>query len=44
MKDLVRRAQINGVELTYLKEGMGTLVLLLHGFPDTAAEQKRNAP
>jgi pimeloyl-ACP methyl ester carboxylesterase len=36
MNELVRHAKINGVELKYLEEGHGTLVLLLHGFPDTA--------
>lgn len=36
MNELVRHAQVNGVELKYLEEGQGTLVLLLHGFPDTA--------
>jgi alpha-beta hydrolase superfamily lysophospholipase len=36
MHELVHRAQVNGVELKYLEEGQGTLVLLLHGFPDTA--------
>ena len=27
----------NGIDFTYLEEGQGPLVLLLHGFPDNAA-------
>jgi pimeloyl-ACP methyl ester carboxylesterase len=41
MQERVRRAQVNGVELAYLEEGAGTLVLLLHGFPDTAHTWRR---
>jgi pimeloyl-ACP methyl ester carboxylesterase len=32
----MKRIAVNGVELAYLEEGEGPLVLLLHGFPDTA--------
>jgi pimeloyl-ACP methyl ester carboxylesterase len=41
MKERVLRAEVNGVELAYLEEGAGTLVVLLHGFPDTARTWKR---
>lgn len=34
----------NGVELAYLSEGRGPLVLLLHGFPDTARTWDRALP
>jgi pimeloyl-ACP methyl ester carboxylesterase len=36
MNERVLRIKVNGVELAYLEEGSGTLILLLHGFPDTA--------
>jgi pimeloyl-ACP methyl ester carboxylesterase len=32
----VRRVTANGLEFAYLEAGRGPLVLLLHGFPDTA--------
>jgi pimeloyl-ACP methyl ester carboxylesterase len=32
----VKRVAVNGVELAYLEEGRGPLVILTHGFPDTA--------
>lgn len=32
----MKRVQANGVDFAYLEEGTGPLVLLLHGFPDTA--------
>jgi pimeloyl-ACP methyl ester carboxylesterase len=41
MNDRVRRTEVDGVELAYLEEGAGTLVLLLHGFPDTARTWQR---
>ncbi len=41
MKERVLRTVINGVDLACLEEGSGTLVLLLHGFPDTARTWKR---
>jgi pimeloyl-ACP methyl ester carboxylesterase len=41
MRERVLRTEIGGVELAYLQEGSGPLVLLLHGFPDTARTWKR---
>ena len=41
MTEPVLRTEIDGVELAYLEAGSGTLVLLLHGFPDTARTWKR---
>src|SRR5688572_19072923 len=32
----IERVRANGLEFAYLSEGKGPLVLLLHGFPDTA--------
>lgn len=32
----LRRVEANGIRFAYLEEGVGPLVLLLHGFPDTA--------
>jgi pimeloyl-ACP methyl ester carboxylesterase len=32
----VKSVRANGIELAYLEEGSGPLVVLLHGFPDTA--------
>jgi pimeloyl-ACP methyl ester carboxylesterase len=32
----IRHVQANGLRFAYLEEGRGPLVLLLHGFPDTA--------
>jgi pimeloyl-ACP methyl ester carboxylesterase len=32
----VKRVSANGISFAYLEEGTGPLVLLLHGFPDTA--------
>src|SRR5204862_7624838 len=32
----IRHVRANGLEFAYLEEGKGPLVLLLHGFPDTA--------
>jgi pimeloyl-ACP methyl ester carboxylesterase len=32
----IRHVQANGLRFAYLEEGTGPLVLLLHGFPDTA--------
>src|SRR6187431_2776580 len=34
----------NGVDFAYLSEGSGPLVLLLHGFPDTARTWDRVMP
>ncbi|WP_372798770.1 alpha/beta fold hydrolase [Litorivivens sp.] len=31
-----KRLSVNGIELAYLEQGSGPLVLCLHGFPDTA--------
>ncbi|QUR67705.1 alpha/beta fold hydrolase [Mycobacterium spongiae] len=36
MADAIRFVEANGLEFAYLEEGSGPLVLLLHGFPDTA--------
>ncbi len=32
----IQRQNVNGLELAYLETGSGPLVLMLHGFPDTA--------
>ena len=32
----MNRIRANGIEFAFLEEGKGPLVLLLHGFPDTA--------
>jgi pimeloyl-ACP methyl ester carboxylesterase len=34
--DSIRHVEANGLRFAYLEEGTGPLVLLLHGFPDTA--------
>lgn len=34
----------NGIDFAYLEEGSGPLVLLLHGFPDTAATWSHQMP
>ncbi|MEZ4451903.1 MAG: alpha/beta hydrolase [Nannocystaceae bacterium] len=36
MTSPIREIQANGLRFAYLEEGAGPLVLLLHGFPDTA--------
>jgi len=36
MVDPIRYVDANGLRFAYLEEGSGPLVLLLHGFPDTA--------
>ena len=36
MSDSIRHVDANGLRFAYLEEGTGPLVLLLHGFPDTA--------
>jgi pimeloyl-ACP methyl ester carboxylesterase len=36
MSDAIRFVDANGLKFAYLEEGSGPLVLLLHGFPDTA--------
>jgi pimeloyl-ACP methyl ester carboxylesterase len=41
---LTERIRANGVDLAYLSEGRGPLVLLLHGFPDTAHTWDRAMP
>ncbi len=33
----IKRVRANGIEIAYLEAGRGPLVLLLHGFPDSAA-------
>ena len=36
MNERVLQTAVNGIELSYLANGTGPIVLLLHGFPDTA--------
>src|ERR1700761_8506930 len=36
MADAIHYVDANGLKFAYLEEGTGPLVLLLHGFPDTA--------
>src|ERR1700757_2788299 len=36
MADAIQFVHANGLKFAYLEEGSGPLVLLLHGFPDTA--------
>lgn len=36
MRDEIKRIRANGLELAYLEAGSGPLLMLLHGFPDTA--------
>ena len=36
MTDAIRYVNANGLKFAYLEEGSGPLVLMLHGFPDTA--------
>ena len=36
MGDAIQFVDANGLRFGYLEEGSGPLVLLLHGFPDTA--------
>jgi pimeloyl-ACP methyl ester carboxylesterase len=36
MSNQIRYTEANGLRFAYLEEGRGPLVLLLHGFPDTA--------
>src|SRR5580704_11780688 len=36
MADALHFVDANGLKFAYLEEGTGPLVLLLHGFPDTA--------
>ncbi len=36
MADAIRFVEANGLKFAYLEEGSGPLVLMLHGFPDTA--------
>jgi len=40
----VNRIRANGVDFAYLEEGKGPLVLLLHGFPDTAHSWSHQMP
>jgi pimeloyl-ACP methyl ester carboxylesterase len=41
---LMNRIRANGIEFAYLEEGVGPLVLLLHGFPDTAYSWSHQMP
>ena len=36
MTDVLRFVEANGLKFAYLEDGAGPLVLMLHGFPDTA--------
>jgi pimeloyl-ACP methyl ester carboxylesterase len=36
MADAIKFVHANGLKFAYIEEGSGPLVLLLHGFPDTA--------
>jgi pimeloyl-ACP methyl ester carboxylesterase len=36
MADALHFVDANGLKFAYLEEGTGPLVLMLHGFPDTA--------
>ncbi len=36
MADEIRFVDANGLRFAYLEDGSGPLVLMLHGFPDTA--------
>jgi len=40
----MKRIRANGVDFAYLEEGGGPLVLLLHGFPDTARSWSHQMP
>ena len=40
----MNRIRANGLEFAYLEEGEGPLVLLLHGFPDTAYSWSHQVP
>jgi pimeloyl-ACP methyl ester carboxylesterase len=41
---MIERVRANGLEFAYLAEGSGPLVVLLHGFPDTAHTWDRAMP
>ena len=40
----MNRIHANGLEFAYLEQGEGPLVLLLHGFPDTAYSWSHQVP
>jgi len=40
----MKRVRANGLEFAYLEEGEGPLVVLLHGFPDTARSWSHQMP
>ena len=40
----MKRIRANGVDFAYLEDGEGPLVLLLHGFPDTARSWSHQMP
>jgi pimeloyl-ACP methyl ester carboxylesterase len=40
----VNRIRANGIDFAYLEEGQGPLVVLLHGFPDTAHSWSHQMP
>jgi pimeloyl-ACP methyl ester carboxylesterase len=40
----MKRIRANGIDFAYLEEGAGPLVLLLHGFPDTARSWSHQMP
>jgi len=41
---MMKRIRANGLDFAYLEEGEGPLVLLLHGFPDTARSWSHQMP
>jgi pimeloyl-ACP methyl ester carboxylesterase len=41
---MIERVSANGLDFAYLADGTGPLVLLLHGFPDTAHTWDRTRP
>lgn len=40
----MKHVSVNGLEFAYLEDGTGPLVLLLHGFPDTAGTWSHQMP
>jgi pimeloyl-ACP methyl ester carboxylesterase len=44
LKDRMKHIQANGLNFAYLEEGAGPVVLLLHGFPDTAQSWSHQMP
>ena len=40
----MQHVHANGLDLAYLEQGSGPLVLMLHGFPDTARTWSHQMP